>query len=331
MKIFRAEPLLRHHFCDEQIELVDSLFVKREQRQKPDFNRRMFDEDFARLFNSRNRRSGNLFEIVSNDDELMQNLLGNVKTRYAPHPVDETLRKLMEEIAQSLIWFGRAYYYLHDDTEQEKIHVVSFSSSGVARLFGTHIQWVPKRRERHWDRDDEELPREIRILDAAKVMRFDMPTSIKRMLSAQNRTLAVLDKHQFVGTDFLPQATYENPNPTNHFDFRVWSDTQERALHRATRSTGWNGRKYDSSKRSDFFDCHRLIRFRRNQLLLRDDILNQLSGELSRVGKGYKAEFSVEISGADGLPSVEHLNELEVRLACEEVGFNEIMDYFYKR
>lgn len=330
MKIFKAEPMPQHHFHDLHLGFLDRLLVKLE-RERPDFNRRMFDEDFARLFHSMNRRSGNQFEIVSNDDELTQKLLGNVKARYAPHPVGETIRELVEEIAQSLIWFGRAYYFLHDNTEQEEIHVASFSSGGVVRLFGKHIQWVPKRRERHWDRDDEELPREIRILDAAKVMRFNMPRSIKRMLSAQNRTVAVLDKHQFGVTDFHPQATHENPNPSNHFDFRVWRDTQESALYRATRCTGWNGRKYDPAKRSDFFDCHRLIRFRRNQLLLRDNILNQLSGELSRVGKGYKAEFSVEISGTDELSSVAHLNELEVRLAREEVSFNEIIDYCYKR
>jgi len=64
--------------------------------------------------------------------------------------------------------------------------------------------------------------------------------------------------------------------------------------------------------------------------LLRDDILNQLSGELSRVGKNYKAKFSVEISGTDELSSVAYLNELEMRLAREEVGFNEIIDYCYK-
>ncbi|MDW0358118.1 hypothetical protein [Vreelandella venusta] len=261
----------------------------------------------------------------------MKKLLGNVKTRYSPHSVDESIRELVEEIAQSLIWFERAYFFLQDDTEQEEIHVSSFSSYGVVRLFGTYIQWVPKRWERHWDRDDEQLPREIRILDAAKVMRFDMPTPLKHVLSAQNRTLAVLDKHQLGEAKFHSQATYENPNPTNHFDFRVWIDVQERALYRATRRTGWNGRKYDSTKRSDFFDCHRLIRFRRNQLLLRDDILNQLSGELSRVGKDYKTEFSVEISGTDELPSVAHLNELEVRLVREEVGFNEIFDYCYNR
>ena len=43
MRIFRAEPLHRRNFRDEQIRLVDSLFVKRE-RDKPNFNRRMFDE-----------------------------------------------------------------------------------------------------------------------------------------------------------------------------------------------------------------------------------------------------------------------------------------------
>jgi hypothetical protein len=153
----------------------------------------------------------------------------------------------------------------------------------------------------------------------------------KRMLSAQNKVLAVLDKHQFGVSNFHPQATHENPNPTNHFDFHAWRDTQERAFYRATRSTGWSGRKYDSSKCSDFLNCHRLLRFRRNQLLLRDDILNQLSGELSRVGKGYNTDFSVEISCTDELPSVAQLNELEVRLAREEVGFNEIIDYCYKR
>lgn len=330
MKIFRSEPLRRHHFPDVRLGLIDRLWIK-SKRERPGFNRRMFDEDFANFFWSMNRRSGKLFDVVSNDEELTQKLLGNIKTRYAPHSVDEAIRELVEEIAQSLIWSGRAYFFLYDDTEQEKIHLASFGSDGVVRLFGMYVQWVPKRRERHWDRDDEEVSREIRILDAVKVMRFDMPTSIKRMLSAQNRTLAVLDKHQFGEAKFHSQVTHENPNPTNHFDFRVWRDTQERALYRATRKSGWNGRKYDSTKRSDFFDCRRLIRFRRNQLLLRDDILNQLSGELSRVGKGYKAEFSVEISGTDELPNVSHLNELEMRLVSEKVGFNEIIDYCYKR
>lgn len=326
MIIIRAKPSHWHRFCDEKIGLVDSLFINTE-RQRPNHHRWMFEEDFARVLYSINRRSGNLFKVVSNADETLQMLLGNVKTRYAPHSVDETIGQLVEEVAKSLICFGSTYYFLHDDAEQKKVYLAPFSSAGVLRLFGTDIQWVPKRRERHWNQEDEELPRELRILDAGKIMRFDMPKPAKRMLAAQNRILALLDKHQIAEANFYYHATHENPNPTNHFDFGVWRDTQERALYRATRRTGWNGRKYDSTQRSDFFDCHRLIRFRRNQVLLRDDILNQLSVELTRVGKGYNSEFFVKISATDELPSVIHLDELKTRLTREEVGFNEIFDY----
>ncbi|HRB21760.1 MAG TPA: hypothetical protein PLB54_08710, partial [Nitrosomonas sp.] len=108
MKIFRAKPSHWHDLSDVKIGLVDSLFIKREQQQS-DFNRRMFNKDFSILFHSVNRQCGNLFKIASNDDELLQKLLGNVKTRYAQHLVDETIREFVEKIAQSLIWFGSAY------------------------------------------------------------------------------------------------------------------------------------------------------------------------------------------------------------------------------
>ncbi|GAA2883409.1 hypothetical protein GCM10010837_41320 [Aminobacter niigataensis] len=291
----------------------------------------MFEEDFAGIFNYANRHSGRLFDVTSSNEEISARLFSNVETRYGPHPVDETVREWVEDIAQSLVRFGAAYYFLKDDAEGNDIHIASFGPSGVAHLFGTYFQWVPMRTERHWDRDDEEIPREVRILDSTKVMCFLTPKAIKRMLSRQNRTLTVIDKHQFGVASFQPQVTHENPSPTNHFDFSAWRDTQERALYRSTRATGWNGRKYDSSKRSDFFDCHRLIRFRRSQLVLRDDILSQLSAELSRVGKGYSGKFAVEISGTDKLPSVAHLNELEARLTREEAGFTEIIDYCLKR
>lgn len=66
------------------------------------------------------------------------------------------------------------------------------------------------------------LPRELRILDKNKLMRFEIPRSLRRMLSEQNRTLKIIDKHQFGVTNFYPQATYENPNPKSHFDFSIW-------------------------------------------------------------------------------------------------------------
>ncbi|WP_186386840.1 hypothetical protein [Stappia sp. TSB10P1A] len=330
MKIFRGEPLCHYRFDDARLSYIDRLFVKTKS-DKGNLNQRMFEEDFGNIFRSANRHGGKLFLVSSNDEELTRRLLSSVETRYGPHSVDKTVYKWVAEIAESLVRFGKAHYSLKDALETDDIHISRFGSGGVAHLFGMHIQWVPRRIESHSHQDDKELPREIRVLDSNKMMCFVMPKAIRRMLSAQNRTLAVIDKHGFRVFDFQPQATHENPNPTIHFDFQIWQGIEERAFYRSTLATGWNGRKYDSSKRSDFFDCYRLVRFRRNQLVLRDDILSQLGSELSRVGKSYNPEFDVEISGTDELSSVAHLDELEARLAREEVSFTEVIDYCFKR
>lgn len=330
MKIVKTIPYEQYHFDDIHLSFIDKFFIK-SKYERPTFNRGMFNEDFARIFHLASQRSGNLFFIKSNDDELTQRLLGNIKTRYGNHSINEKIRGLVEEIAYSLICFGTAYYFLYVQSEEEKIRITSFSAIGVFSLFKVYFQFVPGRSNKYWDHDNEEYPRELRILDRAKLMRFSMPKSIKRKLSEQNRTLAVLDKHQYDGTGFYPKVTHENPNPKNDFNFRVWQDTQERVLYRATRETGWNCRKYYASKRSDFFDCYRLIRFRRNQLILRDHILEQLGNEFTRVGRKYNAEFSVLISGTNVLPQIEELDDLEDRLSREEASFSEVLDFCYER
>ena len=328
MNCFKSEPSHWVRMCECKIESIDKLFIKSKKNSKT-FYRRMFDEDFARIFRSKSRRENDLFEILTNDEKITQNLLGSIKTRYRPRQIQEVILRLVEEIAQQLIWGEKAFYYLYENLDEETFHIVPLSSVGVICLFGAEIQWVPKRIENYFDRDDKELPREIRILDSAKIMRFKIPSSIKRILSAQNKVLAMIDKYQYEPRNFHPQPTHLNPHPTIYFDFQAWKDTQDRILYRATRRTGWNCRKSDSSKRSDFFVCHRMIRFRRNQIMLVEDILHQLSSQLTSIGKTFKSDFSIKIASANVAPSVEHLNSLEKKLEKEEVNFSEIVDYFY--
>ncbi|WP_207208056.1 hypothetical protein [Salipiger sp. IMCC34102] len=245
--------------------------------------------------------------------------------------MDETIYELVEEIARSLVWFGAAYYYLHDNAEKDEVQVASFATDRMFRCLGLYFQYLPKRSRSHWDKEDEVLPREIRVLDKTKLMYFRLPRFIEKILNNQNKTLATLDKYHGASTDFFPHATHDNPNPVNYFDFRVWNETVDLALYRATRRTGWSGRKYGSSKKSDFFDCYRLIKFRRNQITLRDQILLQLSDELSRVGRCYNPEFRLTISATSALPSIGELDELSEKLTREEVGFSEIIDFCFKR
>ncbi|MTD41177.1 hypothetical protein GIX45_21660 [Erwinia sp. CPCC 100877] len=330
MKVVRAFPFEEYHFNEVHFNFIDRFFINLKYK-KPGLNRSMFNEDFARIFCSGSRRTGHLFSIESNDNQLEQKLFGNIKTRHSPYRIDEKICELVEDVAQLLIEFGDAYYFVYDNIEKQEIYITPFRAIGVFRFFNVYCQLVPQRCLKNGNSEVREYPRELRILDRTKVMCFSMPNSIKRMLSEQNRFLSVLDKHLFDGTDFYPKATHENPNPKNDFDFRVWNDTQERALYRATRETGWNGRKYDSSKRSDFFVCHRLIRFRRNQLILRDHILKLLGNEFTRVGRQYNAEFHVTILPTDVLPKIDKLDDLEARLLKEEATFSEILDFCYGR
>lgn len=330
MKVIKAAPIYRYQFDDNHLNFIDKLFIQSKYNSS-DFYQRMFNEDFVNIFRSTSRQKENIFSIESNDNELIQRLFENIRTRYNTNCIDEIVRELVEEIAQSLVWFGRAYYFLQDLPEKKKIYIKSFNTNGIFRFFKTYCQWIPKRREEYHNSNIELLPREIRILDKNKLMCFSMPKSIRQILSAQNRTLAALDKHQYDGIQFYPKATHENPTPKNDFDFRVWQDTKEQILYRATRDMGWNGRNSDSSKISEFFVYQRLIRFRRNQLILRNHILGQLSSEFTRVGRQYNAEFHITILPTNNLPQVDKLDDLEIRLSREEVSFSEVLDFCYER
>lgn len=329
MLFSRSRPLVYFHNEDMKIKFLDRFFIRKE-RPESDLNQRMFDEDFSLIFHHSNRRDGDLFDIATSDSVLTERLLSNVKTRYRPHGIDETIREWTEEIANALIYAGKAYYHLWDDPDSDGVKISSFGPNGVTTILGVTYQWVPRHVERHWDRDAEEKPREVRFLDRLKVLRFKMPKMLRQMFRVQNKTLAIIDRHQYGLTNFHPRATHENPNPITHFDFDAWRDAQDLALYRSTCGTGWNARRHDGTKRSDFFDCHRLIRFRRNQIILRDDILKQLGSELNRLGQQLNPKYDLSIKPSCRLPSLKQLDELELRLSAENATFSEVIDVCLK-
>ena len=329
MKVIKSDPLTGYYARGENLGFFEALFVSsRDEFQG--FNQRMFDEDFSRIFHYSNKRDGSLFSLRTNNDKLVLSLLGNVKTHH-PSPIDKTIRKLVEEIAVSLLRFGKTFYFLHDGHAQKKTQIVSLYPKRIFRFAGLVVQFLPKRLEGNCGKRDNEFGHELRVLDKRKLLLFRTPNVISRMLSRQNSVLASVDKHYGPNLSLFPKVTHETPEPRSDFDVRVWRDISDHVMYRATRKTGWNGRKYDLTKRSDFFDCYRLIRFRRNQLIFRDQILAQLSDELTRVGRYYENGFYINVSPAEVLPTVAQLDELEARLSREEAGFTEVIDFCLKR
>lgn len=324
---FKSKPLLWHLNHEAKLELIDKLFV-RSKRQNCDFHLRMFNEDFSQVFRSINNYDNDCFEVSSSCDELLLKLMSSTSSKYSRSSLDHNIFMLVKEICQSLIWFDTAYYYCYDDPEQGEVILRPFAPKGIIRLADIYIQWVPKRIEKNIDCEDTLHPRELHVLDSAKIMRFELSYYFKRILSKQRYVLNRIDKSDPASMHLNKLPTYENPNPTNYFDFQLWSKINERILYRASQSTGWSVRN-SASNLSDFFVCYRLLRFRRNQLLLRDMVIDQLSVQLTKLGKSYNPDFSVKISTTNNLSSVQDINELENKLAREEIGFDEIFSNVY--
>jgi len=329
MKLHKSVPLVHYYPYTIHFGWLESLFMKTE-RDDLGLYRRMFAEDFAKLFHSFNRRSEKSFELTSNDEELAKKLLKSIRTSFDSSTIDEAIRYFIEDISKSLIFEGKAYYFLHKDCEQDSVHTASFDSFGVMRFLNTYLQWVPKRTERQVGDDSKELPRELRFFNACNVLRFYIPSTIKALLSKQNRVLNTIDFHHRTAEKYILSGSKDGmPIQKTYFDFEYWKELEEKALFKSTRLTGWSCRAYHHPKKSDFFDCHRLIRLRRNQVNFRDSILSQICSELSRVGKAYNSNFSITITCTDNLLSLSKLNELEDKLKEESVGFDEIMDYCF--
>ena len=125
MKISKSRPLLHFHNREAHLGFLDRIFVRDEGRELG-FNRRMFDEDFSSIFHYSNRRSGALFDVATSNQEVTERLLASIDTQYGPHGSDETILKWVEEIAESLIWSGKAYYYLWNASDSNRIRISSF-------------------------------------------------------------------------------------------------------------------------------------------------------------------------------------------------------------
>lgn len=326
MKIKYSTPLIKYGFDDESICFPDSLFIKKKQEQ-PDFYQRMFNDDFTLTSLSRHQQKNKYFDIKTNNEELTQKLISNINTEHEQYSIDEKIFTIIEEISQTLIWFESACYFIFDEHNQDRFHIQHLNSEGIINLRWICLQFIPKRTIKNLNDDRKTISRELRILNKSKIIFFNTPKKINRLLSQQNRILNILDKYKIDSALSLSQIERKE----NKFNFGAWKNMQELALYRATKKTGWNGRNGHSLEHSDFFVCHRLIRFRRNQLTLRDHILLQLSTELTRIGQAYSLGFHVDISPSIELPKVAELDELENRLSKEEVSFTEVINFCYKR
>lgn len=328
MRVSRDAPefFVNHEIAPNALEAL----VFRPVDRMGNFHQKIFNDDFHNMFFGSSRRDANTFRATSNNQKLQDQLLGAFVSRHSYSGGHSIVEELVEEVVQSLIYYGKAVYILQEH-EDEGQYFRAIPANSVFRFMGLVFQYLPRRVRRNWDRDDELLRREVRFLKRKRLLIFDWKSSVRRKVRHQNRILKTLDRYaNDGGVKHMARPTYENPNPTNYFDFRVWKKTQDEALFSATRPTGWSGGASSHPDRSDFFICHRLIRFRKLQVELASHVLETLSYQLNEIGRQEDENFQLKIEFSDEYQNIAKLEELERRLEREEVSFGEVLDYCYQ-
>ncbi|TNJ39058.1 hypothetical protein [Phaeobacter sp. B1627] len=330
MRVSRDAPefFVNHEIAPNALEAL----VFRPVDRMGNFNQNMFNDDFRNMFFGSSRRDANTFRITSNSQELQDQLLGAFVSKHNYSGGYSIVEEIVEEVVQSLIYYGKAVYILKEqEDEDEGQYFRAIPANSVFRFMGLVFQYLPRRARRNWDSDDELLGREVRFLKRKRLLIFDWKSTVRRKVHYQNRILKTLDRYAHDGgVKHMARPTHENPNPKNYFDFRVWKKTQDEALFSATRSTGWRRRASSHPDLSDFFICHRLIRFRKLQVELASHVLETLSVQLSEIGGQEDENFQLKIEFSDEYQSIAKLEELERRLESEEVSFTEVLDYCYR-
>lgn len=329
MKISRDRPLILRGDYSAWNWIERRLFAR--SRTERGFYQHMFRQDMMLLFSAMGSRETPPFQLDSTNPELTEQLLAKVTRRYRPR-LQELLVELTAKIAESFLASGNSFYWVMHDQKGRPNGIIDLNSQRVFSFFGQVVQYSPPGVQLLEDYSEVCTKREIRALDRRQLLIFKLPRPIWLKIARQNRVLRALDNSSLrVPLAFQPKVTHENPNVTTHFNFARWRTLQDLALYKGTREIGWNGRMSHDEKRSDFFDCVRLLRFRRVQFSLRDAILQQLSTELCRVGREYDPQFCITIRASENLQSIAQLDEIASKLEREEVSFTEVINFCFAK
>ena len=106
------------------------------------FNQNMFNDDFRNMFFGSSRRDANTFRISLNNQELQDKLLGAFVSRHSYSRSHSIIEEVVEEVFQSLIYYGKAVYILqeHEDDGQ---FFRAIPANSVFRFLGLAFQYLP--------------------------------------------------------------------------------------------------------------------------------------------------------------------------------------------
>jgi hypothetical protein len=295
----------------------------------------MFLQDVEHLvpLGSRQEREG-YFEFETNDRPLATKVIASLDQQYHSHHTADALRHFLSSTAMELFYAGHTIVELRPSYDEFEWQVSSLhpNSASILSIGPLLLQVLPERENLSRRHELETLPSEFRFLDQKKILRVELPRSLRRFRKRLMRRLRLLSDLSYPDTEqLLPRTSLESPYPKGtNFDFKAFRSNFSTALFQTVRDTGWTARDYSGDEKSDFFTAVWRLRFRRFQASLRMDIIQQLNEQLPRIVQHTNPDFQLHIK-EKGMLTPDELDEMERQLYAGEISFKEVIDTTFNR
>jgi hypothetical protein len=259
------------------------------------------------------------------DSKVEKLIIDGLPTHHGqPYNLSEAVSDFIEEAAQILAYYGKAYYeivyyYENKDTKQPiSFTLDSISNYNIHGLFGFFWQFLPKKSMQY----DEEKTSRFIWLPRNRIVQLKLPDVIggPRTQKLVLKNLAWLSKEtipKFAMDDMAKQQ--QQPG----YDFMTYRRNRDVYLGKITKHIGWPVRSLLNDQASEFYQLHRYLKFEKTKAILREDILSKLNDVLKIIGEkiGFKAEIKIT-----GLPSPTDFDAYIERLSTGELKFAEIVN-----
>ena len=220
----------------------------------------------------------------------------------------------VNQIAQFLAARGRLVHEILPEVGGDSYCLCSFTSQRLFRVPGWYIQLVP-REDRHW----EGRPPVV-FLHSRDVWEISMPPELG---GARGHAyfLRQLGRRQPTGPKFFQQGL-EKQNLPKHLNLSEYRRAEQVRIWRVANKWGW---VYGGTSRcTEFFHMHRIIRHEWALAVLRDHIIHELNALLTRLG--IRAKIVVE-----GLSSPKEILAISEKMGKCEMTFAQAWEAAKKR
>jgi len=241
---------------------------------------------------------------------------------WEPHDITEAVCDFIEEAAQILAYYGKAYYeivYFYADENKLKIdgfRLEPIPNYCMKETFGFYWQYLPKKMAK----PDEENIKRFNWLPKNDLFVLSIP----RQLGGIRKFKRLLSELRWLSNCIIPKFTMDDMamgQQTKGYDFSLYQANQEIFLAKMTRHLGWPSRGKFARESLEFYQIYRYLKFEKTTAILREHILHRLNDCLKRVGK--KMDCNVKIK-LEGIPSSKDYESYLIKLIEGSLSFSEV-------